>query len=171
MVFGLFGLFGGVVLSIVFTRPVGFFIGDLIGVEDMHVGKMLAFILIFLVCGISGMLGGWLARKMIETANLGFVDRLLGGLLGLFQGMVIITVIIIICYLLPMAQPWLAESTVGLTLVNTAVTGAKYLPEDWQEYLSPDRWVGQSRSQVLDVLTDPKAKKSKQEKTSDEDSE
>ena len=155
MVFGLVGLIGGVVLSIVFTRPLGILIGDLLGVSDLFIGKLIAFILIFIICGSFGMLGGWLARKMIETANLGFVDRLLGGVLGLVQGGITVGFIITICYLMPVSQAWVEESMVASRVTRYTVEFGEMLPDDWSEYLSPARWVGESRSQILDVLEGP----------------
>ncbi|MCD4654792.1 CvpA family protein [bacterium] len=154
MLFGLSGMVGGVVLSIVFTRPIGVFLSNLLGFSDLFIGKLLAFILIFLLCGILGSVGGWFARKMMETVKLGLVDRFFGGVFGFFQGTIVVCVLLTICYLLPFSRPWLEESKLGTELVRGVVIAADVLPYDWREYLSPARWIGQSREMILEVLED-----------------
>ncbi len=151
-IFGLTGMLSGVVFSIVFSRPLGLQLGKLLGFTDYFAGKLIAFILIFMVCGFLGYLGGLLMRRLFAVANLGLVDRLLGGALGFCQGGVVAGVILIIVYLVPSARPWLDESRYSKIVVFQTVRLAHELPQDWTDYLSPERWIGASRERILEVL-------------------
>jgi len=155
MVFSLLGLFGGFVLSIVFARPFGVFIGERLGFEDVFVGKVMAFLLIVITCAILGILGGWFARKLMESANLGFADRCLGGALGFLQGTVIVTVILILVYLIPATHQWADDSLLASGFTRMVVTAGQRLPSEWREYLMPERWLGESRYKILKVLNEP----------------
>lgn len=151
-VFGLVGLVGGVLLSIVFARPLGLQIANLLGFTDYFVGKLAAFILIFLASALIGYLGGIAFKRLFSAANLGWLDRLLGGLLGLAQGAVIATAILIVIYLIPGTRPWLGSSAFCKPAAQIVVQAAHRLPEDWTDYLSPERWIGVSRQKILEVL-------------------
>lgn len=152
-VFGLMGLVGGVLLSIVFARPLGLQIGNLLGITDYFIGKLAAFILIFLASALIGYFGGIAFKRLFSAANLGWLDRLLGGLLGLGQGIVIATAILIVIYLIPGTRPWLNESTFSKASARIVVETVNRLPDDWTDYLSPERWIGVSRQKILEVLT------------------
>lgn len=152
MLFGVLGVVGGFVLSIVFARPAGVFLGEHLGFDDPFIGKLLAFILIFFGCGVLGVLGGWLARKIMVSANMGFLDRLFGGVLGMLQGAVVCAVVLTVAYLLPSTQPWVDASVIGSNTVALTHTIGDKLPADWTVYLSPTRWIGESRSKILEVL-------------------
>ena len=91
-------------------------------------------------------------RRLFATTNLGIIDRLLGGALGFCQGGVVAGVILIIVYLVPGARPWLDESRYSKIVVLQTVRLAHELPQDWTDYLSPERWIGASRERILDVL-------------------
>jgi len=154
MLFGLFGMFGGIVLSIVFARPAGVLIGDNLGFSDIFLGKLLAFILIFVGCGLLGSVGGFIVRKLVKTMKMGLLDRAFGGIFGFLQGVLVVSVLLLVSYLLPVSRPWLDESKFGIQIVRTTVNAANKLPKDWKEYLAPERWIGQSRKMILDVLED-----------------
>jgi len=152
MIMGLIGLIGGISLSIVFARPLGVIIGQQIGSTDLFFGKIISFLLIFLGCAFLGFAAGWLLRKMISMANLDLFDRLLGGVLGFVQGTVIASVILIVIYLLPITNPWLMDSLFCKELVLRTTQAFQLLPDDWESYLSPYRWIGESRENILEVL-------------------
>lgn len=152
-VFGLMGLVGGVLLSIVFARPLGLQIGNLLGFTDYFAGKLTAFILIFLASALIGYFGGITFKRLFSAANLGWLDRLLGGLLGLGQGIVIATAILIVIYLIPGTRSWLSDSAFCKPAAQAVVQTAHRLPDDWTDYLSPERWIGVSRQKILEVLT------------------
>lgn len=151
-VFGLLGMISGVVFSIAFARPLGMHLARLLGFTDYFVGKILAFILIFIASAVIGYFGGRLIKHLFSAANLGWVDRILGGLLGLIQGSVVGAVILIIVYLVPTSKPWLEKSVFCRTAAETVVQTAHRLPRDWMDYLAPERWIGASREKILEVL-------------------
>jgi membrane protein required for colicin V production len=151
-VFGLLGMVGGIVLSIAFARPLGIYFSSLIGASDHFVGTIVAFIVIFFVCGVCGFLLAWLLRRMIRLANLGFLDRLAGGALGFLQGSAIAGVILIVLYLMPSSHSWIEESLISKKIVNISVAAIHSLPEEWTEYFSPKRWIGYSSSDIPEFL-------------------
>ena len=152
IMFSVLGVVSGFVLSIVFARPLGVSVDQHIGVGDMFLSKLLAFIIIFLSCGMLGMLTGWLARKIMVSANLGLIDRLVGGILGFIQGALVSAALLITGYLLPVMRPWVDGSVIGSAAITTTVKIGENMPPDWAEYFSPARWLGESRSKILGVI-------------------
>ena len=90
---GLAGLIGGLLLGRAFYMPVGAWLTGMFGmsVEAAHIT---AFILILILVPLLFSVVGWLVSKLLSIICLGWVNRLLGGLVGvlkfaLFAGIVI----------------------------------------------------------------------------------
>jgi uncharacterized membrane protein required for colicin V production len=158
-------MLGGIVLSIVFARPLGVYISQMFNATDYFIGKLISFIMIFIFCSLTGFLMAIVVHRMITFVNLGFLNRLLGGCLGLFQGMALAGVILTAIYLIPSSKPWIDDSFLSKRIVYGATIVAKTLPDDWMDYILPERWIGVSRENILNVLQDNK------ETTSEEDTE
>ena len=139
-------------MSIVFARPLGTFFSNLIGVSNHLIGTIIAFVIIFFCCGALGFLGAWLLHRMIRLANLGFLDRLMGGILGILQGSAIAGVILIVLYLIPTSNEWIENSLLAKQIVNITVSATSALPEDWKDYLAPQRWIGNSHVSMQENL-------------------
>ena len=153
-VVGLLGIIGGIVLSMVFSRPLGVAIGQFFGAKDFFAGKILSFIIIFSLTSLAGFILAALMHRIVSLANLGFLNRLLGGLLGLLQGLAITGAILTIVTMIPSTKPWIDNSLVSLKIVDGAVATANFLPDEWADYVLPERWIGSSRKNLLDVLKD-----------------
>ncbi len=153
-VLGLLGIIGGIVLSMAFARPLGVAIGQFFGAKDFFVGKLLSFIIIFSLTSLAGFILAALMHRIVSLANLSFLNRLLGGLLGLVQGLAISGAILTIVYLIPSTRPWIDNSSVSLKIVNGAAATVNVLPDEWIDYLLPERWIGSSRQNILNVLKD-----------------
>lgn len=90
---GLAGLIGGLLLGRAFYMPVGAWLTGVFGmsVEAAHIT---AFVLILVFVPLLFSVVGWLVSKLLSIICLGWVNRLLGGLVGvlkfaLFAGIVI----------------------------------------------------------------------------------
>jgi membrane protein required for colicin V production len=90
---GLAGLIGGLLLGRAFYMPVGEWLGTTFGISA-DAAHITAFILILIVVPLLFSLVGWLVSKILSAICLGWINRILGGLVGvlkfaLFAGIVI----------------------------------------------------------------------------------
>ena len=92
-VFSLGGLILGVVLGSLLYKPFAGFLMNILNIAD-KTACIVAFILILLVVPIVCSLLGKLLAKVVHASNLGFFDRVLGALFGLFTYMLILGLII-----------------------------------------------------------------------------
>lgn len=91
--FSLGGLILGIILGTLLYRPFAGFLLDIFNMSD-QAARIVAFIVILLVVPILFGLVGKLLSKLIQLASLGFIDRLAGGVFGLFKVLIIIGLII-----------------------------------------------------------------------------
>ena len=90
---GLAGLIGGLLLGRAFYVPVGEWLGTTFGISA-EAAHITAFILILVVVPLLFSLVGWLVSKILSAICLGWINRILGGVVGvlkfaLFAGIVI----------------------------------------------------------------------------------
>ena len=81
---GLAGLIGGLLLGRAFYMPLGEWIGSTfsISAEAAHIA---AFITILIAVPLLFSLAGWLVSKFLSAICLGWINRLLGGLVGVLK--------------------------------------------------------------------------------------
>jgi len=78
--------------------------------KSMWFGEIAAFLIIFLaVLFLAGILGR-MARQVVKEAGLSFVDRILGGALGLLRGILLVAVIIMSMAAFTPTSTWLEGS-------------------------------------------------------------
>ena len=90
---GLAGFIGGLLLGRTFYMPLGAWVTTTFGMS-VKAAHITAFVLILVVVPLLFNLVGWLVSKLLKAICLGWVNRLLGGLVGvlkfaLFAGIVI----------------------------------------------------------------------------------
>ena len=90
---GLAGLIGGLLLGRAFYVPVGEWLGTTFGIST-EAAHITAFILILIIVPLLFSLVGWLVSKILSAICLGWINRILGGVVGvlkfaLFVGIVI----------------------------------------------------------------------------------
>lgn len=90
---GLAGLIGGLLLGRMFYTPVGEWLATAFGMSE-EASRVVAFIVMLLVVPLLFSLLGWLVEKLLRAVSLNWVNRLLGGLVGilkfaLFAGVII----------------------------------------------------------------------------------
>lgn len=90
---GLAGLIGGLLIGRAFYMPVGEWLIAAFGMSA-EVAHITAFILILIVVPLLFSLVGWLVSKILHVICLGWVNRLLGGAVGVLKYALFVGVII-----------------------------------------------------------------------------
>lgn len=90
---GLAGLIGGLLLGRAFYLPVGKWLVATFGLST-EVAYITAFIVILIVVPLLFSVVGWLVSKLLSIICLGWVNRLLGGLVGVLKSALLVGVII-----------------------------------------------------------------------------
>lgn len=91
--FGLAGLIGGLVCGSLLFRPAGDFLQTVVKIND-HWAGIVAFILILIIVPVFFMIIGGLLSKLVEVAQLGFFNRILGAIFGFVKYLIIIGLLI-----------------------------------------------------------------------------
>ena len=88
--FGLAGVIAGYILAMMYYQPCSKFL------TSFHPGtaKAIGFIAIFLVCMLIAHLIGWGVGRLFAISQLGFLNRIGGGLLGCLKGCIIVSVVV-----------------------------------------------------------------------------
>ena len=81
---GLAGLIGGLLLGRAFYMPVGAWLTGTFGIS-VEAAHITAFIVIMIVVPLLFSVVGWLVSKLLSIICLGWVNRLLGGLVGVLK--------------------------------------------------------------------------------------
>ncbi len=87
----------------------------------------IAFVIVFLTVLVATGLLGWLLASLVKAAGLGLADRFLGAVFGIFRGLLVVLVVVMLAGLtaVPRERFW-REATLSGPL-ETAVTAAKPL--------------------------------------------
>jgi len=89
-----------------------------------------AFALILVGILVLGTLIGWLLARMIRAIGLGFLDRILGALLGMARGVLIVVIGVLIAGLTVLPrQDWWQNSLFAPTFVTLALSLRPWLPQ------------------------------------------
>ena len=81
---GLAGLIGGLLLGRAFYMPLGEWMASVLSISD-EAARITAFILILVIVPLLFSLVGWLVSKLLKAICLGWINRLLGGLVGVLK--------------------------------------------------------------------------------------
>ena len=90
---GLAGLIGGLLLGRMFYTPVGEWLATAFGMSE-EASRVVAFIVMLLVVPLLFSLLGWLVEKLLRAVSLNWVNRLLGGIVGILKFALLAGVII-----------------------------------------------------------------------------
>jgi len=117
---------------------VGIVLGYLVAVnycESMRIPKFLSFLLIFIVVVIIVSLIGRVVSRLIHITPLAWIDRILGGILGILKGVVLGFVFLIIILLLGKYNIALYKSEIAPWLLRGGLTASQLLPEKWYHWI------------------------------------
>jgi membrane protein required for colicin V production len=127
-VFSLVGVLLGILLALVLSADLSVFLGRWIPYESAAYAA--AFILVFVLTMVAAAIVAALVTKVLTVANLGFYNRLLGGLFGLVRGAVIGLVLMLgITLFLDADSPLVRDSRLAPQLAWSARGIAPLLPE------------------------------------------
>lgn len=90
---GFVGLIGGLFIGRAFYMEVGAWLIASLGMSA-NTANITAFILILIIVPLLFNVAGWLVAKLLHSVNLGWVNRLLGGLVGVLKCALFIGVVI-----------------------------------------------------------------------------
>ncbi|MCC6301515.1 MAG: CvpA family protein [Gammaproteobacteria bacterium] len=100
-------------LAFRYSYPASRLLEGAVPYESVRTGA--AFLLIFLVVLVTGMLLSSFVSRLVQTGGLGFADRALGALFGALRGVVVIAVLVMLAALTPLAQEagWQQSRLIG----------------------------------------------------------
>ncbi len=131
MVFGL----GGIVLGIILAGQYSKELAAKFPFDDKVAG-IVAFVLIFLLVLIAAVILGRILHRLFHWADLGWIDYLGGGILGLLIGaMVAGAALTAVLRYMPDAAPTIQGSRLGSFLVENFPLVLKLLPEEFRGLL------------------------------------
>jgi membrane protein required for colicin V production len=82
--------------------------------KSMWLGEIVAFLIIFLAVAFVAGVAGRIVRHIVKEAGLSFVDRVLGGALGLLRGILLVAVVLV--------------SMAAFTPTSTSLEGSELAP-------------------------------------------
>jgi membrane protein required for colicin V production len=121
-VFDIIGILIGYVLAVSFSGSVG-------------IPRFLAFLLIFVFIVVAVHILGRIISKAIRTTPLGTIDRVLGGLLGLFKGIVVCFVFLLVLLLLQKSNKAIYKSAIAPEILKGGLIASQVLPDKWYNWI------------------------------------
>jgi membrane protein required for colicin V production len=130
--FGIAGVIGGFLLAAHFYESVARQLSSLF--PGLPVAPVISFIVIFLLTWFCVGVSGYWTGKLIRSTGLGFLDRLVGGAVGLAKALVLaMMAIALLMFLLPPKSPLLAQSYLAPYVQQAAQLLLKATPENLQK--------------------------------------
>lgn len=99
-------------------------------VRFASLANVLGFVLVVLVVTVLANLIGWLLHRTAHTVGLGWLDWLLGGLFGFFQGWLMITIVILLAAAFFPQAGWLHHGALPHHFFGSAHFGAHLSPAE-----------------------------------------
>jgi len=121
-VFDIIGILIGYVLAVSFSGSVG-------------IPRFLAFLLIFVLIVVAVHILGRIISKAIRTTPLGTIDRVLGGLLGLFKGLVVCFVFLLVLLLLQKSNKAIYKSAIAPEILKGGLIASQVFPDKWYNWI------------------------------------
>ena len=98
---------------------------------------VVAFALIVIVVLLIGALLGWMLYRLVRAIGLGFLDRLLGGVVGVARGVLIVVIGVLVAGLTSLPQQvWWQNALFAPPLVAAALSLKPWLPQTWAAQLN-----------------------------------
>jgi membrane protein required for colicin V production len=121
-------------LAVHLSAPLGTMLPDVGGSPNAH--YIAAFVLIIIVVLLVGALLGWLLYRLLRAIGLGFLDRLLGAVIGMARGVLIVVIGVLVAGWTSLPQQvWWQNALLAPPLVAAALSLKPWLPHPWAERL------------------------------------
>lgn len=92
------------------------------------VANLMGFLVIFLGCLLIGVVAAFIANRLLKAASLKWIDRLLGGVYGLFRGWAISSILVVALIAFPVHENPLARSVLAPDLLAGARAAVLLVP-------------------------------------------
>ena len=116
----------------------GIVIGYVVAVTysaTVRIPQILAFILVFVVVILIFAIAGRIISRIVHLTPLGWIDRLLGGALGLIKGFVICFVFLVAVMYMKKDVRILSESQFASQIADAGMKASKLLPKPLYEWI------------------------------------
>ena len=134
VVMSLLALVFAFILAIQLAAPVGAVLPDF--GETPATRYIFAFALIAIAVLIVGALLGWSLFRLVRAIGLGFLDRLLGGVVGVARGVVLVVIGVVIAGATSLPRElWWQNAWLAPPLVAAALALRPWLPSAWAQQL------------------------------------
>lgn len=114
-VLSIVGLIAAVIISLKFNHLMGFYLK---GINDPLILKVLSVLILFFLVIALTQLVILLIRKVIKPTIIGAVDKVLGLILGLFEGLVVIGTLLYFGSRFDFAREWINQSRYAYRISN-----------------------------------------------------
>jgi membrane protein required for colicin V production len=116
------------------SAPLGTMLPDIGG--SLSARHVVAFVLIIVAVLLVGALLGWFLHRLVRAIGLGFLDRLLGGVVGTARGVLIVVIGVLVAGWTSLPQQvWWQNALLAPPLVAAALSLKPWLPQPWAEQL------------------------------------
>ncbi|HXX85287.1 MAG TPA: CvpA family protein [Casimicrobiaceae bacterium] len=134
VVVSLAALIVAAVAAIHFSEPVGAALPEFGGGPAARYAA--AFALIAIAVLVVGAVVGWLLSRLVRAIGLGFLDRLLGAVVGVARGVLFVVLAVLLAGLTDLPrQDWWQNAYLAPPLVTAALSLKRWLPKAWAERL------------------------------------
>jgi|WetSurMetagenome_2_1015567.scaffolds.fasta_scaffold00205_30 membrane protein required for colicin V production len=126
-VFSIVGIIAGYVVA---TRYYVSFAAYL-NFSDSNIGKVVAFIILFILCVILFTALAFIVNKFFKLPGLGFINSLFGGVIGFLKGFLIVVVaVIVLTFMLPADNTILGKSVTLPYIHKGMIIAGNMIPRD-----------------------------------------
>lgn len=123
-----------VILAIHLSPVLGGYFPDLGGSPTAR--YLIVFAIVVVVVLIAGALLGWALYRLARAVGLGFLDRLLGGVVGVARGALIVVILVLAAGMTNLPrQDWWQNAMLSPPFVAAALSLKPWLPKVWAEQL------------------------------------
>jgi membrane protein required for colicin V production len=117
-------------LALRLSAPLGTMLPDIGGSPSAR--YTVAFVLIIIAVLLAGALLGWFLYRLVRAVGLGFLDRLLGGVVGTARGVLIVVIGVLVAGWTSLPrQVWWQNALWAPPLVAAALSLKPWLPHPW----------------------------------------
>ncbi|MCK5889487.1 MAG: CvpA family protein [Methylococcales bacterium] len=127
--FSLFIWLSAIWVSVTFNTKLAYFFTDAINSSELRLA--IAFIFLFFGTLFLGVLLNSLLSELVKKTGITGSDRLIGMIFGIFRGLILISILVIIAGLTPLPEnTWWKKSTLILPFQSLAIWFRDHLPSD-----------------------------------------
>jgi len=122
------------------------------GIELPSARTAIAFAMLFLAALVLGGLLSWLIGHLVEKTGLSGTDRMLGGVFGIFRGLALVVLLLLLAGFTPLPKdPWFQQSRTVQSLLPLVEWSAGFIPESLRSHIG---FAADKETTAADVLLD-----------------